>query len=163
MMIYWRAINDTSRFFLRQSLIGAVIKTFHVSACFELLFKCLRWFRYFVNVQMFFSLNLDISIHFTNIIFFTCTHSFVYCASYCSYSLKLVSAIFYQIVILNQMIALQKLGKMFFISYKKLFSFLRYSNFCIFVFLSFSFCQPLHWRLFEDKSCSLWRHQLPNK
>ena len=32
------------------------------------------------------------------------------------------------------MIALQKLWKMFFISSRKLFSFLRYLNFCIFVF-----------------------------
>ena len=35
-------------------------------------------------------------------------------------------------------IALQKLWKMFFNSYKKLFSFSRYSNFCIFVFPFFS-------------------------
>ena len=36
-----------------------------------------------------------------------------------------------------QMIALQKLWKMFFISSKKLFLFSRYSNFCIFIFPSF--------------------------
>ena len=54
-------------------------------------------------------------------------------------TLKLVSAIFYQIFIFHQMIALQKLCKMFFfISYKKVFSFLRYSSFCIFVFPLFS-------------------------
>ena len=47
--------------------------------------------------------------------------------------LRLVPAIFYQIFILHQMIALQKLWKMFFISSKKLISFSRYSNF---VFLS---------------------------
>ena len=58
-------------------------------------------------------------------------------------SLKLASAIFYQIVIFQQMIALQKLWKMFFISSKKLFSFSRYSSFCIFVFPSFSPCQSL--------------------
>ena len=51
--------------------------------------------------------------------------------------LKLVSAIFHQIFIFHRMIALQKLGKMFFISSKKLFSFSRYSNFCNFIFLSF--------------------------
>ena len=51
-------------------------------------------------------------------------------------NLKLVSAFFYQIFIFHQMIALQKLWKMFFISSKKLFSFSRYSSFCIF-FLSF--------------------------
>ena len=45
------------------------------------------------------------------------------------YPLKLVSAIFYQNFIFHQMIALQKLWKMFFISSKKLFSFLRYSSF----------------------------------
>ena len=50
------------------------------------------------------------------------------------FSLKLVSAIFYQIFIVHQMIALQKLWKKIFISSKKLFSFLRYSNFCIFIF-----------------------------
>ena len=52
--------------------------------------------------------------------------------------LKVVCAVFYQIFIFNQMIALQKLWKMFFISSKKLFSFSRYSNFCISVFPSFS-------------------------
>ena len=54
-----------------------------------------------------------------------------------SFYFKLVSAIFYQIFIFHQIVALQKLWKMFFISSKKLFSFLRYSNFCIFIFLSF--------------------------
>ena len=58
-------------------------------------------------------------------------------------SLKLMSTIFYQIFIFHQMIALQKLWKMFFISSKKLFSFLRYLNFYIFVFPSFLPCQPL--------------------
>ena len=42
----------------------------------------------------------------------------------------------------HQMIALQKLWKMFFISSKKLFSFSRCSNFCISIFSSFSLCQP---------------------
>ena len=51
--------------------------------------------------------------------------------------LRLVSAIFYQSFILHQMIALQKLWKMLFISSEKLFSFSRYSIFCIFVFPSF--------------------------
>ena len=44
--------------------------------------------------------------------------------------LKFVSAIFTKIFF-HQMIALQKLWKMLFISSKKLFSFSRYSNFCI--------------------------------
>ena len=57
-----------------------------------------------------------------------------------------------QICISHQMIALQKLWKMFFISSKKLFAFSRYSNFCISVFPSFSPCQPLLKRLIEDKS-----------
>ena len=48
-------------------------------------------------------------------------------------NLKLVSAIFYQTFDFNQMIALQKLWKMFFISSKKLFSLLRIY---IFVFSS---------------------------
>ena len=46
-------------------------------------------------------------------------------------NLKLVSAIFYQILISQQMIALQKLLKMFFISSKNFFLFSRYSDFCI--------------------------------
>ena len=71
--------------------------------------------------------------------------------------LKLVSSIFYQIFISHQMIALQKLWKMLFISSKKLSSFSRYSNFCISVFPLFSPCQPLLWRLIEDKSQSLYR------
>ena len=58
-------------------------------------------------------------------------------------NLKLVSAIFYQSFIFHQMIALEKLRKMFSISSKKLFSFSRYSYFCIFVFPSFFPCQPL--------------------
>ena len=40
------------------------------------------WFRYFVNVWVFFPSNLNILFRFTNIIFFTCTHSVVYCASW---------------------------------------------------------------------------------
>ena len=47
-------------------------------------------------------------------------------------ALNLVSTIFYQFLIFNQTISLQKLWKMFFISSKKLFLFLRYSNFCSF-------------------------------
>ena len=56
---------------------------------------------------------------------------------------RIVSTIFYQIFIFHQMIALQKLWKMFFISSKKLSSFSRYSSFYILVFPSFSPCQPL--------------------
>ena len=50
---------------------------------------------------------------------------------------------FYQSFFVHQMIALQKLWKMLFISSKKLFSFSRYSNYCIFVLPSFSPCPPL--------------------
>ena len=57
--------------------------------------------------------------------------------------LKLLSAIFHQIFISHQMVALQKLWKMLFISSKKVFSLSRYSNFCISVVPSFSPCQPL--------------------
>ena len=46
-------------------------------------------------------------------------------------SLKLVSAIFYQISIFPPNDSPSKTVKMFFISSKKLFSFSRYSNFCI--------------------------------
>ena len=49
-----------------------------------------------------------------------------------------MSAIFCQIFISHQMIALQKLWKMLFISSKKLFSFSRSSIFCISIFPSFS-------------------------
>ena len=48
------------------------------------------------------------------------------------YWFKLVSTIFYQIFIFHQLIALQN-WKMFFILSKKLFLFLRYLIFCIFV------------------------------
>ena len=57
--------------------------------------------------------------------------------------LKLVSAIFIKFLFFHQMIALQTLWKMFFISSKKLFSFSRYSIFCISVLPSFSACRPL--------------------
>ena len=53
------------------------------------------------------------------------------------------------------MIVLQKLWNMFFISSKKLFSFSRYSSFCISIFPSFSPCQPLLQSLIQDKSSSL--------
>ena len=46
--------------------------------------------------------------------------------------LKLVSTFFIKFLFFNQMIALQNLWKVFFISSKKLFWLLRYSNFCIF-------------------------------
>ena len=64
------------------------------------------------------------------------------------------------LIFFHQMIALQKLWKMLFISSKKLFSFSRYSNFCISVLPSFSNCRPLLWRMMEDKSQSSWCHQL---
>ena len=54
-----------------------------------------------------------------------------------------VSAIFYKIFIFHQMIALEKLWKMFFTWSKKPFLFSRYLNFCISVFPFFSPCQPL--------------------
>ena len=64
------------------------------------------------------------------------------CHTFLESYLKLVSTIFYQFFF-HQMIALQKLWKMFFISSKKLFSFSRYSKVCISVFPSFSSSQPL--------------------
>ena len=51
-------------------------------------------------------------------------------------TLKLVSTIFIKFLFFYQMIALQKLWKMLFISSKKLFSFSRYSIFCISVLTS---------------------------
>ena len=64
--------------------------------------------------------------------------------SYNSFNLKkLVFAIFIKFLFFHQMIVLQKLWKILFITSKKLFSFLRYSIFCISVLLSFPTCQPL--------------------
>ena len=60
----------------------------------------------------------------------------IFHASIIFHIFKLVSAFFIKILILHQMIALQKLWKMFFISSKKLFSFARYSHFYVFPFLS---------------------------
>ena len=51
--------------------------------------------------------------------------------------LKLVSTIFLQVFIFHQIIAFQKPWKMFLISSKRLFSFSRYSSFCIFIFPTF--------------------------
>ena len=59
------------------------------------------------------------------------------------FCLTLASAIFIKFSIFHQTIALWKLCKMFFISSKKLFSFSRYSNFCISVFPFFSPYQPM--------------------
>ena len=64
--------------------------------------------------------------------------------------LKLVSAILIKFLFFHQMIAFQKLWKMLFISSKKLFSFSRYSIFCISVLPSFLTCWPLLWRMIED-------------
>ena len=58
-------------------------------------------------------------------------------------SLRFVSAIFTEFLFFHQMIAL---------SPKKLFSFSRYSVFCISVLPSFSTCWPLLYRMIEDKS-----------
>ena len=66
-----------------------------------------------------------------------CFVLFMKCVDIYIRTLKLVSTIFYQVFIFHQMIALQKLWKMFFISSKKLFLFSRYSDFCISVFCLF--------------------------
>ena len=60
-----------------------------------------------------------------------------------SYRTCFLSAIFIIFLYFHQMIALQKLWKMLFISSKKLFSFSRYSIFCISVLPSFSTSRPL--------------------
>ena len=73
--------------------------------------------------------------------------------------LKLVPAILYQTFIFLQVIALQKLWKMFSISSKKLYSFLRYSNFCIFVFHSstvshcFRGCSKKNLKVYDVINC----------
>ena len=61
----------------------------------------------------------------------------------CSDSLKLVSTLFINFLFFKQAITLQKLWKMLFISPKTLFSFSRYSNFCISDPPLFSTCWPL--------------------
>ena len=61
----------------------------------------------------------------------------------CFYCLKLVSAIFIKCLFFHQMIALQQLWKMLFISSEKLYLLSRYSNFCIYVLPSFSAYRPL--------------------
>ena len=61
-------------------------------------------------------------------------------------------------VFFHQMIALNKMRKMLFITSKKLFSILGYSIFCI-SFPFFSSCQPLP-RRWSKISQSLWRHRL---
>ena len=60
-----------------------------------------------------------------------------------SYPKCFLSAIFIIFLYFHQMIALQKLWKMLFVSSKKLFSFSRYSIFCISVLASFSTSPPL--------------------
>ena len=70
--------------------------------------------------------------------------------------LKPVSAIFINFLLFHQMITFQNLRKMFFISSKKLFSFLRYSNFCL-------FSLPFHtFQTQKDKRKwnNLWCHEL---
>ena len=57
-----------------------------------------------------------------------CLHLHLHCSKF---DLKPVSAIFYQFLFFHQVAALWKLWKMLSISSKKLFSFLRYSNFHI--------------------------------
>ena len=71
--------------------------------------------------------------------------------------LKLVCTIFYQIFIFDQVIALQKLWKMFFISSKKLFFSSKYSIFCK--------CFPSFPHFPDSKGQMeveyLWCHKLP--
>ena len=59
--------------------------------------------------------------------------------------------LFFKKFIFCQMIVFQKLWKIFFISSKNLFSFSRYSNFCIFAFPYFSPCQSLLESLIQYK------------
>ena len=56
--------------------------------------------------------------------------------------LKLLSTIFQQMFIYHQMIVLQKLWKMFFISSKKLFSVLRYLKSVSAIFYQIFICSP---------------------
>ena len=69
--------------------------------------------------------------------------------------LKLVSTNFIKFLFFHQMIALQKLWKLFFISSKKLFSFSRYLNFCSFSPFHNSQIQKDKW-----KRNDLWCHEL---
>ena len=63
-----------------------------------------------------------------SILAFSCLEISLYAVPY----LSLCLLVFIKFLFLHQMIALQKLWKMFFISSKKLFSFSRYSSFCNF-------------------------------
>ena len=63
---------------------------------------------------------------------------------------------FYQMFIFHHMIALQKLWKRFFILSKKLFSFLRYLHFCIFIFPSLFPCQSLFYRGWSKKNFKIY-------
>ena len=56
---------------------------------------------------------------------------------------NILKACVHYFLFFRQMISLQKLWKMHFISSKKLFSFSGYSNFCSFIFPSFAPCRPL--------------------
>ena len=64
-----------------------------------------------------------------------------YTSVLCVSLFKVCVRYFHQIFIFHQMIVLQKLWKMLFISSKMLFSFSRYSIFCIFVLPYFSTCR----------------------
>ena len=65
------------------------------------------------------------------------------CSWWCLYyMLKLVSTIFYQIFVFHQIIALQKVWTIFFISSRGLFSF-----FILKIFIFFCFCLPLFFSL----------------
>ena len=89
--------------------------------------------------------NPEMTASLHHLLFSTMTH--IYCDAVANHAaffgmefdkyLKLVSVIFYQIFIFHQIITLQKLWNIFFISSEKLFSFSRYSNFCISALPSF--------------------------
>ena len=98
------------------------------------------------NTEIFFFGNFQVQFCFQNH-----TH-FSYLIEIIKKCLKVVSAIFINFLLFHQMIALQKLWRMFFISSKKLFLFSRYLIFCISVLPSFSTSRPLFWRMIIDKS-----------
>ena len=114
-----------------------------VICCHPLSFCChSRSFVFTCCPSLYYSLSLVVTRRITRLSFYKQAMVAAIGKTFNGY-LKLASAIFYQIFIYLQMIVLQKIWKMSFISSKKLFSFSRYLSFCIFVFPSFSPCQPL--------------------
>ena len=121
--------------------LTAIVNYFWIKTFVSCIWRCNTFFWYSLLLQ------------WTNFSIFRCNYlenswnTKQFCNSFFSPKyvppLKLVSAIFIKFLFFHQMIVLQKLSKMLFILSKKVFSFSRYSIFCISIFPSFSPCGPL--------------------